>query len=276
VPTKTGGSHALAAFVSIVLGSLISNFLAAHTGLLTALSRSVGSVVTSVLGVSVPWRVTGMAVIATGLAFVWGVAYHYSRLEEMTAGEVNQDVGATTTSQADARPSREHANAESNSVGQAEADRVRETIPAYSYRTPEDAKATDRAIRETTERKLSMIRSALDRMHDTLYDQGARDDAERVAEIREHVALLRQRVETSTPSGDVSTVAAQSYEPVRRRLVECDAELITAIEDVEESVADTEAGIGPERDSYLTQLERQLANIEQILSKRQNILEQDS
>lgn len=79
MPTKSGASHALAAFTTILLGAVISNFLNAHSRSLRSLSRTVGELVTPVLGITVSNTVAGMLIIATVLSFVWGIAYHVAR-----------------------------------------------------------------------------------------------------------------------------------------------------------------------------------------------------
>lgn len=79
MPAKSGASHALASFITIILGTLISNYLNAHSNLLWGITRSVGGVVIGVTGLSLPEVVTGIAVVSTVLSFLWGVAYHISR-----------------------------------------------------------------------------------------------------------------------------------------------------------------------------------------------------
>ena len=79
MPAKTGASHAVASFVTIILGAFISNYLSAHSGVLWGLTRSVGGFVVGLTGLDLPEVVTGIVVIATSLSFLWGVAYHYSR-----------------------------------------------------------------------------------------------------------------------------------------------------------------------------------------------------
>jgi hypothetical protein len=79
MPAKTGASHAVASFVTILLGAFISNYLSAHSSVLWGMTRGAGGTVTSLLGLDLPEVMTGILVIATGLSFVWGVAYHFSR-----------------------------------------------------------------------------------------------------------------------------------------------------------------------------------------------------
>jgi hypothetical protein len=79
MPAKTGASHAVASFVTIILGAFISNYLSTHSSVLWGLTRSAGGTVTSLVGLDLPEVMTGIVVIATALSFVWGVAYHYSR-----------------------------------------------------------------------------------------------------------------------------------------------------------------------------------------------------
>ena len=79
MPARSGASHALASFTTILLGAVISNFLNAHSALLRELSALVGRFATTTTGVAVSDTTAGLLVIATALSFVWGVAYHVTR-----------------------------------------------------------------------------------------------------------------------------------------------------------------------------------------------------
>ena len=79
MPAKSGASHALAAFTTVVLGAVISNVLNAHSREIRDVSAGIGSLITSATGVDVPSSLAGLAVVATLLSFLWGVAYHYAR-----------------------------------------------------------------------------------------------------------------------------------------------------------------------------------------------------
>jgi len=79
MPVKSGASHALAAFTTIILGAVISNFLNAHSSVLRDLSSTVGGFVTTVGGVDLSNTLVGLLVISTFLSFLWGVAYHIAR-----------------------------------------------------------------------------------------------------------------------------------------------------------------------------------------------------
>lgn len=75
----SGASHGLAAFAAILLGSLLNIYLEAHAGLLRAGTEWVGGVLVGGLGIPVADEVAGLAVIAAGLSFLWGVGYHKAR-----------------------------------------------------------------------------------------------------------------------------------------------------------------------------------------------------
>ncbi|MFB6136031.1 MAG: hypothetical protein ABEJ04_04660 [Halobacteriaceae archaeon] len=79
MPVKSGASHAVASFLSIIVGSLLSTYLSAHSGTLRWVTAFVGEHLGSALGVPVSNTLAGIAVVATALSFVWGVAYHFSR-----------------------------------------------------------------------------------------------------------------------------------------------------------------------------------------------------
>jgi hypothetical protein len=79
MPIKSGLSHGLAAFLSIIIGSLLSTYLNTHSSLIRDSTEVVGRQLAGLLGVQVPAFVGGVIVIATLLSFAWGVAYHFSR-----------------------------------------------------------------------------------------------------------------------------------------------------------------------------------------------------
>jgi membrane protease YdiL (CAAX protease family) len=79
MPAKTGASHAIASFITIILGAFISNYLSTHSGVLWGLTHAAGGAVASLVGLDLPEVMTGVLVVATILSFLWGVAYHYQR-----------------------------------------------------------------------------------------------------------------------------------------------------------------------------------------------------
>ena len=79
MPAKSGLSHGFAAFTSILLGSLLSNYLAAHQSLLTDLTVTVGRTVVGLVGLTVPRNVAGLLILGTVISFCWGIAYHVAR-----------------------------------------------------------------------------------------------------------------------------------------------------------------------------------------------------
>jgi hypothetical protein len=79
MPAKSGFSHAFAAFTSIIIGSLLSNYLAAHESVLTEVTRTAGRFLTTTIGVPTSSTVGGMLLVSSILAFAWGVAYHVAR-----------------------------------------------------------------------------------------------------------------------------------------------------------------------------------------------------
>lgn len=87
MPAKTGASHAVASFTTIILGAFISNYLSTHSSLLWGLTHSAGGVVVRLVGIDLPEVMTGVLVIATALSFLWGVAYHFSRHGGTTGGK---------------------------------------------------------------------------------------------------------------------------------------------------------------------------------------------
>jgi hypothetical protein len=69
MPTKSGLSHGLAAFTSIILGTIISNYLSAHETVLTDVTKIAGGMIVHVLGLNHLRTVAGMLLISSILAF---------------------------------------------------------------------------------------------------------------------------------------------------------------------------------------------------------------
>jgi hypothetical protein len=84
VPAKSGASHALAAFLSIVLGSVLSDFISSYSGLMTTASESAGGTITGTTGITLSENAVGLLTIPTALSFLWGVAYHRARYQSET------------------------------------------------------------------------------------------------------------------------------------------------------------------------------------------------
>lgn len=79
MPAKSGLSHAFAAFTSILIGSLLTNYLTAHEALLTDLTVAAGRLVIGAAGLDAPRTVAGLLVVGSVLSFCWGIAYHFAR-----------------------------------------------------------------------------------------------------------------------------------------------------------------------------------------------------
>jgi hypothetical protein len=81
MPLKTGGSHAVASFVTLVAGTLLSKYLWSVAPPLGEASVAVVGVVQAATGTAVPGeeRFAGAVVVMVGLSFVWGVVYHVGR-----------------------------------------------------------------------------------------------------------------------------------------------------------------------------------------------------
>lgn len=78
MPAKTGGSHALAAFVSMVIGTVLSKYIWTFTPPLAAIGAAIADGL-AVVGVDLSHQQSGGLVVVVGLSFVWGVVYHVTR-----------------------------------------------------------------------------------------------------------------------------------------------------------------------------------------------------
>jgi hypothetical protein len=79
MPAKTGGSHAVASLVSIVLASVMSGYVNAHAGSITETTGKIALAAANTVGLSLPADVAGILVFVVALSFLWGTAYHYAR-----------------------------------------------------------------------------------------------------------------------------------------------------------------------------------------------------
>jgi uncharacterized membrane protein YoaK (UPF0700 family) len=78
MPAKTGGSHALAAFVSMVVGTVLSKYIWTYTPPLAEVGAAIGDVL-GLVGIPMSREQAGALVVVLGLSFVWGVVYHVTR-----------------------------------------------------------------------------------------------------------------------------------------------------------------------------------------------------
>lgn len=79
MPTRSGASHGFAALLSVVLGSIIAEWVSAVLPAFTDASVVAGQYLTSLTGTAYDPQFAGSLVLATGIAFCWGVAYHFAR-----------------------------------------------------------------------------------------------------------------------------------------------------------------------------------------------------
>lgn len=79
MPVKSGGSHSFSAFASMLVAAVISNYVSEAVPSFAEASRAAREVLVTVAGVEFAPGFVGQVLIASGLAFVWGVLYHVSR-----------------------------------------------------------------------------------------------------------------------------------------------------------------------------------------------------
>lgn len=81
MPAKTGGSHAIAAFVSLLVGTMISKYLWSVAPPLGEASLTVMRLLRETTGATIPVDDTlaGAVIVMVVLSFIWGVVYHVGR-----------------------------------------------------------------------------------------------------------------------------------------------------------------------------------------------------
>jgi hypothetical protein len=81
MPAKTGASHGIAAFVTLLVGTIMSKYIWNIVPPLGELSLIVIKQIRSATGARLPVndQFAGALVVMVGLSFVWGVVYHLGR-----------------------------------------------------------------------------------------------------------------------------------------------------------------------------------------------------
>ncbi|MFT4889964.1 MAG: hypothetical protein ACI9YT_000876 [Halobacteriales archaeon] len=81
MPAKSGASHGIAAFVALVVGTVMSEYLTNLAPPLGETSMVTIELIRSTTGIDLPMseQFAGMVVVMVGLSFAWGIVYHYGR-----------------------------------------------------------------------------------------------------------------------------------------------------------------------------------------------------
>jgi hypothetical protein len=81
MPATTGASHGLAAFVTMIVGTMLSKFVWDLVPPLGEVSLLTIETVQNTTGADVPVseNFAGALVVMVGLSFLWGVVYHFGR-----------------------------------------------------------------------------------------------------------------------------------------------------------------------------------------------------
>lgn len=251
MPAKTGASHAIASLGSIVLGAYIS----AHTSLVTGISQSIGESVLSAIGVSLHESVTGMLLISTGLAFLWGVAYHFARHSSET------ELASSSTSPA----------SEPVPQGAIEVPDPLEDVVTEPYSSPDSLASADAEIRSHLVAELSAARSVIDDVHDRLVDAGERDKADRAGSMAESVRQMDQKLTARQDAGPADDVSLRD----RSAIVSIHTDLVTAAEQLREELDALERSVPHDTaEERFETAHRRLQDLEAALNHRQRRFEQ--
>jgi hypothetical protein len=79
MPAKTGVSHSLAAFASLVVGSVVSKYVWTYAPSLAEAGAVTGRYVAAAFGAPFSRDLAGGLVVVLALSFAWGVLYHLGR-----------------------------------------------------------------------------------------------------------------------------------------------------------------------------------------------------
>ncbi|GAB6860779.1 hypothetical protein ACFR97_00805 [Haloplanus litoreus] len=81
MPAKTGASHALSSFVSLIVGTVLSKYVWTYTPPLAEAGALAGRHLSGLVGTPLSRETTGGFVVVLLLSFLWGVIYHLARDE---------------------------------------------------------------------------------------------------------------------------------------------------------------------------------------------------
>jgi len=81
MPAKSGGSHAIGAFVTLIVGTVLSKYIWTFAPPLGEAATASIVLLRTTAGVSIPAnnQFSGMIVVMLGLSFLWGIFYELGR-----------------------------------------------------------------------------------------------------------------------------------------------------------------------------------------------------
>jgi hypothetical protein len=81
MPASSGASHGIAAFLSLVVGAILSKYVWQLLPSVGEASLLAITLVRSTTGAEIPLneQMAGMVIVMIALSFVWGVVYHIGR-----------------------------------------------------------------------------------------------------------------------------------------------------------------------------------------------------
>jgi hypothetical protein len=121
---------------------------------------------------------------------------------------------------------------------------LRRIMPRYDYRSHERLKETDEKLRKKLLRDLTQTIHRLEGLHDRLYDEDRRAEANRVTGLRDRLETMRRRVRTARSGGGATRDLVVEVESDLLALVEYDATLIEASEELAAHAAEPNLGEG--------------------------------
>lgn len=204
--TTSGASHAIAAFIGILISGLISNFLGTYATVFTDLGGVIGETVTGMLGVSLPATTTGHLLVATILAFAWGVAYHYARhgTETDTEIEIESEPSPST-------------NGPSDGVGVPE---VLAGVVTSEY-VVDEIHTVDRQVQKHISTVLADgIEPRLTESHDRLVAEDQRDIAEQISSLQSDIDHLERSLSSFSAESIVNRDQTTQLKDTHVTLVE--------------------------------------------------------
>jgi hypothetical protein len=81
MPASSGASHGLSAFITLIIGAMLSKYVWQLAPPIGEVSLLAIGVVRSLTGAAIPVneQIAGMVVVMVALSFVWGIVYHVGR-----------------------------------------------------------------------------------------------------------------------------------------------------------------------------------------------------
>lgn len=248
----------MAASFSILLGGFLSDVLGSYAEVFTGLAQTIGAPLVGSMDIPMAAATVGHLLIASILAFAWGVAFHYKR---HGTGQPEADGQAS--------PPDPHLETADDSIP----DQLTGIVTA-GY-DPGGIETADEEVCSYLQNALSDdIRSRLMTAHDRLVESERRDLADRVADVETDIERIERSLSSSIPIED--GLDADQRERLRAThvsLIEATAELRTCADTL---VSESMDGHDGQSESVIDDTRERFQAVRDSYEERRKLLDQAS